>query len=61
MNEIWWLIESSLIANLRFIQVGSGLSGLNVTKIQALRTKGEYNLVSGVQRELQSGNYDIQM
>lgn len=54
-------IESSLIANLRFVQIGSGLSGLNVSKIQAVRTKGDYNLVSSVQKELQSGNYDIQM
>lgn len=54
-------VESSIIANVRFVQVGSSLSSLNISKIQALRTKGEYNLVSSVQKELQSGNYDIQM
>lgn len=54
-------VESSIIANVRFVQVGSSLSSLNISKIQALRTKGEYNLISSVQKELQSGNYDIQM
>lgn len=60
-SKLCFTVESSIIANVRFVQVGSSLSSLNISKIQALRTKGEYNLVSSVQKELQSGNYDIQM
>ena len=54
-------VESSIIANVRFVQPGTNLSGLNVSKIQAQRTKGEYTLASSVHKELQSGNYDVQL
>ena len=49
------------MTKLHFIQLESNLSGLSVSKVTAERVKGDYNMSSKVFKQLEAGDYDIQM
>lgn len=49
------------MTKLHFIQLESNLSGLNVSKVTAERVKSDYNMSSKVFKQLEAGDYDIQM
>lgn len=54
-------VGAAVIAKVQFVQPDGNVSGLGVGKVMALRTTGDYNLVSSVQKELHNGSYDIQI
>ncbi|KAK8827162.1 adaptor protein complex 3, subunit mu 1 [Blastocystis sp. ATCC 50177/Nand II] len=53
--------KASLMTKLHFVQLESNLSGLSVSKVTAERVKGDYNMSSKVFKQLEAGDYDIQM
>ena len=49
------------MTRLHFVQLDSNLSGLSVGKVTAERVKGDYELSSKVFKQVEDGDYDIQM
>ena len=53
--------KSSIAAKVGFMQPEGNLSGLGLGKANVHRTKGDYNMISTLTKQLRNGTYDIQM